>query len=495
MKAISLLFRKLFSVLLFVLIFTLIVMTLACGTLPGPPPPAFSGNTSVTVLLSSSANDQLSQFGLTLNSLSLTNKAGKKFPLLTSPKGAEFIHLNGTIETLVTVSIPEGVYTAATASVGYAYFTCVALIPTSGNVPGGLLTATYAYGSTPDSQVTLRLPSPMTISGDHMGLLLNMVTSKSETLDSCYSASGSLHQYSITPTFDVVPVSFSEQGANSVESGLYGEISAVDPVTNTFQATLADGQSLAVTTNNGTAFEGIADFSALATGMFVNMDVTIAQNGTLSAKRIGVTNLSTTDTSILAGPVLQTDPSSPTGSGPVALVLGPQQQGLLSVNREASQVMPFNFGSATFQISGAFSNLQALPFVPSFSAANFVPGQSVYVTTNVSKFASYMPAKTVTLIPQTIDGSIVEASTNGSFSVYTIVLASYDLFPALAVQQGQPTLLNNPSQVEVYIDGSTQRLNSAPLAAGSTLRFRGLVFNDNGTLRMDCAQVFDGVTE
>jgi len=29
---------------------------------------------------------------------------------------------------------------------------------------------------------------------------------------------------------------------------------------------------------------------------------------------------------------------------------------------------------------------------------------------------------------------------------------------------------------------------------GSVLRFYGLVFNDNGTLRMDCAQVNDGVT-
>jgi hypothetical protein len=30
-------------------------------------------------------------------------------------------------------------------------------------------------------------------------------------------------------------------------------------------------------------------------------------------------------------------------------------------------------------------------------------------------------------------------------------------------------------------------------AAGSTLRFYGLVFNDQGVLRMDCAQINDGV--
>src|SRR6202040_1754614 len=98
---------------------TIAAITTGCGGLPGPPPPAFSGNTNVTVLLSNAANDQLSEFGLTFNSISLTNKAGKSFTLLGSPQGAEFIHLNGAIEPLVTVSIPEGVYTSATANIGY----------------------------------------------------------------------------------------------------------------------------------------------------------------------------------------------------------------------------------------------------------------------------------------------------------------------------------------------------------------------------------------
>jgi len=38
-------------------------------------------------------------------------------------------------------------------------------------------------------------------------------------------------------------------------------------------------------------------------------------------------------------------------------------------------------------------------------------------------------------------------------------------------------------------------LNSNALTVGNTLRFYGLIFNDNGTLRMDCAQVNDGVSE
>ena len=91
------------------------------------------------------------------------------------------------------------------------------------------------------------------------------------------------------------------------------------------------------------------------------------------------------------------------------------------------------------------------------------------------------------------DATVTGSATSGNFTDYTVTLAPYDLFPALAVQQGQTTLLNNPSQVEVYVDSNTQMLNTQPLAAGGTLRFYGLVFNDNGTLRMDCAQVSDGV--
>jgi hypothetical protein len=97
------------------------------------------------------------------------------------------------------------------------------------------------------------------------------------------------------------------------------------------------------------------------------------------------------------------------------------------------------------------------------------------------------------LAPQTINGTVAASQQVGNFTDYTVTLAAYDLFPALAVQQGQTTLLSNPTQVEVYVDNNTQKLNNQALATGNTLRFYGLVFNDNGTLRMDCAQVQDGV--
>jgi hypothetical protein len=88
------------------------------------------------------------------------------------------------------------------------------------------------------------------------------------------------------------------------------------------------------------------------------------------------------------------------------------------------------------------------------------------------------------LMPQTIDGT-------ASGTEYTVTLAHYDLFPQFALQSGQA----NPNTVKVYADSNTQTLNQASLSVGGVFRFYGLVFNDSGNLRMDCAKVNDGVTE
>lgn len=104
-------------------------------------------------------------------------------------------------------------------------------------------------------------------------------------------------------------------------------------------------------------------------------------------------------------------------------------------------------------------------------------------------------ADTIMLVPQTINGTISAVSSNGSFDTYTVTLAPYDFFPDFAVQSQQTTLLTNPNTVIVYADSNTQLLNTSPLATGSLIRFYGLIFNDGGTLKMDCAQVSNGVTE
>src|SRR5271163_4834293 len=80
-----------------------------CGGTSGA---ALRGNTTVVVLASSTANDQLVEFPVTLGNLTLTSQSGKTVALFSAPVSAEFIHLNGNVEPIATVSIPQDTYTS-----------------------------------------------------------------------------------------------------------------------------------------------------------------------------------------------------------------------------------------------------------------------------------------------------------------------------------------------------------------------------------------------
>jgi hypothetical protein len=461
-----------------------IALTTACGS-SGSMSPALKGNTSVTVLLSSTANDQLSQFTVTFNSITLTSQSGKTISLFAASQTPEFIHLNGTAEPLVTVGVPQDVYTSATATIQYSAFTCVSLSP------GELQTSEFGLNSTPSA--TLKLPSPITVTGTAMGLSLALQVSQSATFSNCELEGAT---YSITPTFNVTPVAISSQPTNVENgklSGIDGQISSVSTTGNSFSFVTADGITLSINANGNTAYQGsVNDFSALLAGMPVDVDAAIQPDGSLLATRVAVQDTDTTSLSSLSGPLL-----SVFEFDPVLFMFGREEQGYLFPGTIFGG-QNLSFGNAVFQTSGQLTNLQNLPFVPSFDAGNMFAGQNVHITshaTTLSPDPTYYPATTVTLIPQTINGKVSEVSNSGSFAIYTVTLAPYDLIPALAVQPGQTTLLTDPSNVVVYVDSSTQLLNSTALAVGSILHFNGLLFNDNGILRMDCGQVNDGVAQ
>jgi hypothetical protein len=182
----------------------------------------------------------------------------------------------------------------------------------------------------------------------------------------------------------------------------------------------------------------------------------------------------------------------------VITLFGREQQGYLFPVLTGGGLY-YSFNNATFQISGQFTNLQSLPFVPTFTGATMFAGQNIYASGHATTLFApppvYAALATVTLVPQTINATVSSVGSDGGFTTYTVALASYDLIPNLAVQPSQTTVLTDPGNVVVYVDGNTQMLNTNPLAAGSLLRFNGLLFNDNGTLRMDCGQVNDGVAE
>ena len=446
-----------------------------------------SGNTAVTVLASSTANDQLSEFNISVQSLTLTSQSGKTVTLFSTPQSAEFIHLNGNVEPLATVSVPQDVYTSASAVVENAGFECITV-----NSSGALVTAGFNYEKTPLS-VTVNMSSPITIAGAAIYLSLDLLVSESATWTTCdSSATPVLQPYSLTPTFNLQPLTILSEPTNSENgksAGLRGLVTAVDGSSFTVQA--PDGPTWTVTSNGSTVYQGISGLSMLGVGMPVNMDLTFQEDGSQLATRVAVPDTDTTDLSVSTGPVEYVSVAWPAMFANEA----DEVQGYLPTVFGSA---PFSFGDAVFQTSGQFTNLQSLPFSASFSATNMVAGQIVSITTQATSLLpapTYVSATTMTLVPQTINGTVSAISSDSGFTTYTVTLAPYDLLPALAVQGGQTTLLTNPNTVVVYADENTQMLNTNPIGVGSVVRFYGLVFNDNGTLRMDCAQVNDGVAE
>jgi hypothetical protein len=483
--------RRLYTIPFALIVAAVTIFTTGCGSGgTTPTPPKFSGNTSVTVLLASTANDQVTRFAAELQTVTLTSQSGETVTLLSSQQPSEFMHLNGGIEPLVTVSIPQDIYTSAAATLGSSVFVCIAQVP-----GGGLGIANY---SIINQGPTVNLASPITVTGSSMALLLNMQVSSSAVFPGCWT-SPPFEGFSMTPTFDLTPFALSASPANSGNGkviGLDAEVASVGTTGSTLTLTIAGGpfgtRTLSASSDNQTVFQGISGASALAAGMFLNVDGVIESDGSLLATRIAVEDLSATSDS--TGPLMTV-----VNEVPLLTLYGRTELGSLQTFNGQSglywDLAYFDFSSAAFNISGQLTNLSNLPFVPSFTASNMVAGQNVDITSGSFSIVgpTYTAANTITLVPQTINGTVVASQPIGSFVDYTVSLASYDLLPTLAVQQGQTTLLNNPSQIEVYVDSNTQLLNTQALAAGSTLRFDGLVFNDNGTLRMDCAQVNDGV--
>lgn len=449
----------------------------------------FSGNTTVVVLASSTANDQLVEFPLTLNSLTLTSQSGKTATLLSAPVSTEFIHLNGNIEPLATVSIPQGIYTSATAVYGGTAPVCVGLASSGGILIDGALNGP----GTPS--VTVNLPSPIQVTGTAMGLVLNLQVSQSAPFSGGCAQNLSVP---VSPVFNLTPLAIAAQPANSANGkalGLEGTIASMSATGTQFTVSAPGGYwngnppTWQVSANGSTDFQGIGSVSALSTGMPVDMDVALQADGSLMATRVAIYDTDATNLSLSIGQVISVGNYFPSSVN----ALTSQMVGRLTALDDA-----FSYGNASSQISGQFTNLQNLPFAATFNAANTITGQNVLVTSNALAANGLpplpLPAASMILAPQTVNGKVSSISSSGGFTLYTVTLAPYDLFAELAGQPSQP-VLTSPNTVVVYADSNTQALDSSPVSVGGLFRFYGLIFNDNGTLRMDCAQVMDGVAE
>lgn len=499
--------RILFTIFLYTLFHLSLVGCGGGGPSVSTKPP---GPANVVFLSTSTANDQLNQFYLHLESISLVDANGQIAPVRNFPPeyfSTEWIHVNGNPEPLFTASLPQGTYTGVQISIATGSISCFSL-DSNGNPALNF----WQLGN--NQTVTSNFQQPVIISGNSLGILINLLVSKSTALPECNTNLAQNPPF--TPTFSVTPIDISSlpTGAPSLEmSEMEGVIASVNAQDSTFTVSSVegwgsapygirpdppDGPSWTLSTNSSTSFQGISDFSQLAVGMAVDIDATIQQDGTLNASRVAVYDTQTENTSLWNGPIVRNF-NAPlpgvTGGSTAMDIFGTEE---IAGPVQGSGALAFDYGTSTFNTSKQFSNLSNLPFPTNFNISNVVEGQNVAITMHNPYFppSNVLPTlNSLTLIPQTLNGTISSIGSDGNFTTYTITLAPYNTFPLLATLPGQTTLLTNPSQVVVYADSNTQMLNSSPVAVGNVMRFYGLVFNDSGTLRMDCAKILDGVPE
>lgn len=402
--------------------------------------------------------------------------------------------MNGQAAPFLTAMVPQDTYTSATLTYSYTQFTHLRL-----NASGALETVTDAVGgvnSIPQT-ASVNLPAPLAIHGSAMAVSLDLQVSASATFTD--QGAGQQDTYAITPTFTLTPVALTARSQVRVV-GVDGLVTSINIASNSLSLMIDNafnnpsfpvGATFAVATNASTVYQGIGNFSALAAGMIANLDLTLQSNGSLLATRIEVDDLNATN--VLTGPV-----GTVFGGQSEIVELGRTNEEFNQSVVPGSNFMPYSFNAGTvFQVSGQTAVPSNLPFSAAFDSSSMIAGQNVAVASQVivTSGGTLTHATTITLVPQTINGTVTGVSSSGGFTVYNVSLAASDLFPILAVQPGQTTALQNPSSVEVYADSSTKMLNSNVIAPGNVFRFNGLIFNDNGTARMVCRQVNDGVAE
>lgn len=444
-------------------------------------PPVPGEYTTVTVLFSSTANDELTDFQLSLGKLTLTDAAGKSVTVFAANSGnqlPEFIHSNSILDPEVSVSIPQDVYTSATLTFSNPEFSFVTY--SSGYIYFNTA-VNFSHGGFEPAQVTL--PSPITVSGQSMALVVDAEVSQSVSISG--SPQGNDFSSSVTPSFSIAQMTSSElqNASESTPINAVGKIGALETApsgASSFVLNLSSGTAMTVSSDNETNYQGVNGYDSLSSGMFADVDLTMQPDGTLLATRVEVPDATASD--LVTGPVFNIDPAAG-----IFNLVGERELGqdFSSGFRSGGMALQFT-GNTEFRLYGGFQAPQGLPFTPAFDATNIVAGQNVAVTSrSIPLSGPYPTITTLTLLPQTVNGTVGSVNSSHGYQVYAVELASYD---PLSTNRGSTTL-------QVYVNSQTRLMNSIPAQAGQVFRFHGMVFSAQGSLWMIADQINDGVAE
>jgi hypothetical protein len=429
---------------------------------------------SIPVLITDAPSDQLLAFSLTIDSINLIDSKGNTASVLSTPTTIEICHLNGIQAPLVTAKIPQGTYTSAVITFSSPEITYINSAGAAVTVTPTLATTSFTY--------TFPMPGPFTVSSSNGALVFDLIASQSVNIVGT--------TVTVTPVFKVMPVppatAVPPPGQNGTGMQQMATVVSVSGTSLTLEP--GSGPTFTVATNSSTVLQGFSPLSALTAGELVQVDFIVQSGGcnqltppaaycaplVLLATRIQLAQPTAVGppVNLLTGPVL----SVFSGGFKMALMQGLGQAA--SAAATTSIVTITTNLSTVFAIAPQFVSLSGLPFTPTFTSANLSPGQTVGIVASV---VSPMPnwtatATNVTLMPQTLGGTVTAISTVGGWTRYTLSLPTGSAFATLS----------GASTVTVYTSAATAPppptavAGTPPIAVNSVVRFNGLVFATGG---------------
>jgi len=410
---------------------------------------------SVPVLITDAPSAPLVSFSLTIDSITLTDTAGKTASVLSSPTTIEICHLNGIQAPLVTANVPQDTYVSAAIAFSNPQIAYI-------NSSGQPVTVTPTLATT---SFTLTFKTPITIGSTSTSLLVDLLAAQSVTISGA--------TVTVNPVFNVTnvppPSTMPPPGQNGTGMQQMGTVVSVSGTTLVIEP--GSGPNFTLTTNTATLLQGFSSLSALTAGELVQVDFVLQSGGVCLATRIQLAPPPPggQKPNLLNGPVTSVTPGTGfkmvlmQGLGPAVGSVAPTAVSVFTVTTTTS---------TAYAITPQFVSIAGLPFTPSFTATNLTPGQTVGVTAS-SVTGTTAAATNVYLIPQTLGGVVTAISTSGNYTAYTLTLVSGDAF----------TALTGASTVTVYTSTATVgpptpvAANNTPIKVGSQVRFNGLVFN------------------
>jgi hypothetical protein len=453
-----------------VLFIALIAMALtlaACGggtsSNPTTPIPSPAGSTTVLVGMGDSPADWITTFGMTVNSITLTNSNGSSVSMLSAPSQMEMIRLMGTVQPVSIMKVPQGTYTSATISVGSIQM---------GYMDPGTHQYVQKNMSGPFSG-TLNFSPTLSVGSSPVSLSFDMNMGSSVSI-----SNGNV---TITPTFAGMTNSLGT-GQNPWQGYMQHMVGSVSSASGSqFTMNMMMGlQSVTFTTNGNTQFAGMSGMGMMSNGTIVSVDGIPQADGSLLAQHIDY--MSNNGGMMGGGIVTGTTGEPPTQLNIVANngIGGGMMMSAISGN------IAVNVSSSTpYSADSDGVDLSNLPFTPTFDSSSVAKGQKVDVVSGGSMMGGggmmgggtsfgTINASQVLLEQQGFHGTVSNYSANGSQAMFTLTLPTDSAF----------TTLTGISTVTVYQQNGTQMHNLTTISNGNQVQVRGLLFYDSGTYKL-----------